>query len=113
MNNKIAEKQKIICCKYGSKYVPLSNNDFVAIAINTIGKMPINGIRYISHNDENISWYIYCGEFSKEDNFFQSLHFIHLTDILPIVMPYLSLEKGYGFVIDDKEYEDVWFDGFK
>lgn len=110
MKNKIAEEQRKICCKHGSKYMPLLDNDLVAVATDTLGAMPINGMRYISKKNDNVSWYIYCGEFSNEADFFKPLHLSHLIDILPNVLPYLSLDEGYGFVI---EYEDVWFEGFK
>ncbi len=44
---------------------------------------------------------------------FQPICIEHLEDLLLEVMPYLSLENGFGFVIDDNGYEDVWFGDFK
>lgn len=113
MNEKIIEQQKIICQKYNSQFMPLSDKDLVAVALETIGKMPINGMRYITQKDENISWYIYCGEFSNKEDFFKPIHISHLVDIMPSILPYLSLEEGFGFVIDDQGYEDVWYGGFR
>lgn len=55
--------------------------------------------------------YIWCGgEMSKDAQFFSPLHIEHIADLLPSIGDYLSLPPGYRFQIDDKGYEDVWFD---
>jgi hypothetical protein len=46
--------------------------------------------------------------FQKKIDFFKPMHAEHLEDFLPEVIPYLALEKGFRFIIDDTGYEDVW-----
>jgi len=103
-------KQKVICAKYGSDFRPLSDNDMIAIAMDTIGKQPISGRRElrVTDNLDEITWFIYCGEYNSNDDFFQPLHVSHLKSLLPMVLPYLALMEGFGFVIDNEGYEDVW-----
>lgn len=100
--------QKEICIRYGSKFEPLNASEMVAVAIDSLGKIPINGIRHILKEGENISWFFYCGEFCDDDDFFKPMHIEHLSDYLPQVMPYVALEQGFRFVIDNEGYEDVW-----
>ena len=102
-------KQKVICAKYGSDFRPLSDNDMIAIAMDTIGKQPISGRRELRVTDNlyEITWFIYCGEYNSNDDFFQPLHVSHLKSLLPMVLPYLALMEGFGFVIDNEGYEDV------
>lgn len=86
---------------------PLSK---VGIALSTIGKQPINGLRH-NPTDTTNGWYIWCGsEFSEDPDFFSPLHVEHLSDRLPEVLEYLELPPGYRFLIDSTNYEDVWFD---
>lgn len=82
----------------------------VGIALSTIGKQPINGLRLKPENGTN-GWYIWCGaEMSEDDDFFSPLHVEHLADYLPQVQEYLDLPPGYRFLIDGENYEDVWPD---
>jgi hypothetical protein len=46
----------------------------------------------------------------EDDHFFQPLHVEHLLEYRPIVLKYLGLPEGWRFQIDDKGYEDIWFD---
>lgn len=111
MNQILLElEQKAICTKYGSNFKPLSDNDMIAIAIDTIEKQPISGRRELKVTDDpdEITWFIYCGEYNSNDDFFQPLHVSHLKALLPEVLPYLALMEGFGFVIDNEGYEDVW-----
>ena len=103
------EKQKVICKKYKTDFVECSAELKCGVALQTIGKQPIYGVRYPIENGTT-GWYIYCGEYSSDDNFYQPVHTIHLNDELPDVLPYLGLPPGWSFIIDDKGYEDVWFD---
>ena len=80
------------------------------LAIATIGQMPVNGARYLP-TDTTSGWYIYCGdECFDADDFFSPLHHEHLPEYLPLAIPYLALPPGYRFQIDDKGYEDIWYD---
>ncbi|QDE30761.1 MULTISPECIES: hypothetical protein [Shewanella] len=101
--------QKDVCLKFGVTPFPSLEGDKIGIAIETIGKLPINGLR---HNPENGScgWYIWCGEdMSKYADFFKPLHVSHIANYLPEVEKYLSLPPGYRFLIAG-ENVDVWHD---
>ena len=82
----------------------------LGIAIETIGKRPINGLRHHPEKGTN-GWYIWCGEeLSEKSDFFSPLHIEHLKDYLPEVLEYLDSPPGYRFLIDGNNWEDVWFD---
>ncbi|MNR35106.1 hypothetical protein D3C85_1529280 [compost metagenome] len=109
MKLEIPTKRQIdICKKYGSRVIPYSLEDMVAVALETIDKSPIVGMRYILDAGDNVSWFFYCGENSDDDDFYRTMHVGHLGEFVPEVIDYLCLEPGYRFVIDREGYEDVW-----
>ena len=104
------KRGKTICEWAGVKPIKPEEGSKLGIAIYTIGKNPINGLRHPPEKETN-GWYIWCGdEFSNDDDFFSPLHVEHLKDYLPEVIEYLNLPPGYRFLIDGKNWEDVWFD---
>lgn len=106
----IAE-QKLLCEEVGSAYVELKGDDVVAVAVHSLNKEPIVGLRNKPSTEENVSWYIYGGELGEGEDFFETMSIKKLQDILPEVLPYLALEEGYRFMIDADDYEDVWKEG--
>lgn len=103
------QSQEEICKKFGATPMLSKTNEKLGIAIETLGKQPINGLR---HNPENgtCGWYIWCGEEMSEDpDFFKPLHVSHLAGYLPEIEQYLSLPPGYRFLVAEG-YEDVWHD---
>lgn len=103
------QSQNDKCEKFGAIPFPLKKGEKLGIAIETIGKQPINGLR---HNPENgtCGWYIWCGEEMSEDpDFFKPLHVSHIGEYLPEVEQFLSLPPGYRFLITEG-HEDVWYD---
>lgn len=99
-----------ICEKFGVDPVKPEPGSKLGIALETLGQKPINGLRHSPENGTN-GWYIWCGNsLSKSEDFFQPLHIEHIDEYLPMVKKYLDLPPGYRFQIDDKNYEDVWFD---
>lgn len=105
----IAE-QKLLCEEVGSAYVEVQGDDVIAVAVYTLNKDPIVGIRKAAEGDENVSWYIYGGELEGADNF-ETMTVRKLQDVVPEVLPYLALDVGYRFMIDADDYEDVWKEG--
>lgn len=103
-NNKQAE----ICKNYGVS--PLEPEEKVAIALNALNDSPIYGTRIELPENGDISWFFYCGKYSKADDFYQVIHTKHLYDKLPEVVNYLYLPEGSKFIIDRNGYEDIWFD---
>ena len=103
----IAE-QKLLCEEFDSAYIQVSGDDVVAIAVQTLNKEPIVGIRKKPETDENIGWFIYGGELEAGEDFFQTMTVRELQDIFPEALPYLALAEGFRFMIDREDYEDVW-----
>lgn len=106
----IITNQKNICEKYNTIWFDTPLDLKIGISKNIkSGIMPINGLR---HKPENgtAGWYIWAGEFSFQYDFFTPIHIFHLVEKYPELLKYLGLPPGYRFLIDDKGYEDIWFD---
>jgi hypothetical protein len=102
------EKQEDVCSRFGAVAEPPAPGAKLGIALGTIGKLPVNGLRV--RLDGTCGWFIWGGgEASTDPGFYQPLHAAHVTKYLPSVGPYLSLPPGYRFQIGDG-HEDVWFD---
>ena len=105
----VTKEQKIICKKEGVQFLTPLSNEKIGIALSTLGKTPINGIRHPIENG-TCGWCIWCGEeFFQEQDFFKPLHVEHINEYLPIVEKYLALPVGFRFLIADG-YEDIWED---
>ena len=99
-----------VCEKEGVEPVIPEQGSKLGVALGTIGKEPINGLRHNPEKGTN-GWYIWCGDsFSEADDFFEPLHVEHIDEYLPLVRKYLNLPPGYRFQIDSNNYEDIWFD---
>jgi hypothetical protein len=96
--------------KYGALPAVPEVGSKIGLALDTLGKMPINGLRHQEENGTN-GWYIWCGEaMSDSPDFFSPMHVEHIGDYLALAERYLALPPGYRFQIDEDGYEDVWFD---
>jgi hypothetical protein len=105
----IASIQRSLCEEKGYDYVPTDLDSKLGFAIETQGKIPINGLRHPSAGDTN-GWYIWCGEeLSQEANFFDPLHTRHLFERCPDAIRFLGLPPGCRFLIAG-DYVDAWFD---
>ena len=98
-----------VCRRLGVEPVETNRFSKMGIALQTLSERPIHGLRHPAEGDTN-GWYIWCGEFSDSEDFFQPLHVEHLIERLPQAIKYLSLPPGHRFLIDDQGYEDIWFD---
>ena len=73
-------------------------------------KLPLHGLRERSSAAGAMSgWYLWGGEFSEHDDFFQPSHVAHLARVCPLSLPFLSLPEGWRFYTDGDVY-DVWYD---
>ncbi len=107
----VIEEQNEICNDHGVEAIVPEANEKLGIAISTIGKTPINGLRHPIENG-TCGWYIWCGEELSEDlEFFKPLHVKHIKEHLPEVEKYLALPVGFRFLLAD-DCEDIWFDEF-
>lgn len=104
-------EQKLLCEEFGSVYIEVSGDDVIAVAVQTLNKDPLVGIRKQPTTDENVSWYIYGGELEEGIDNFETMTVRELQDIAPDVLPYLALDVGFRFMIDGDDYEDVWKEG--
>ncbi len=104
--------QKKLCVKYGSVFLPGFFNLLIGVALQTFNnlELPINGLRHPIQNPNVTNWYIWCGDYSQDDNFFSSIHVNHLLEICPEALNYLGLSPGWRFQFDNNKYEDVWYD---
>jgi hypothetical protein len=102
-------KKHTICEWVGATPDPPKPLSKVGLALGSLGKGVVNGLRLPEVEDTN-GWYIWCGELSQAEDFFSPLHVEHVVDHLPAVLEYLDLPPGYRFLIDGDDYEDVWFD---
>lgn len=95
-----------LCAAHGLSDV--APEGMVAIALSSLGKMPIYGTRIALPQNGTVSWFIHCGEHSDAADFYQPVHTAHMAELLPQVVNYLHLPPGAKFIIDDQGYEDVW-----
>ncbi|MDI6049463.1 hypothetical protein QLS31_06445 [Flavobacterium sp. XS2P24] len=102
------EKQKEICGKYGSNWKPINKTLNIGISEN-LDLGTLNGLRHRTKKGE-VCWFIWSGEYSEDDNFFQLICAEHLMHRKPKLIDYLGLDVGFRFIISENGYEDVWFD---
>lgn len=108
--NEIIERQKELCKKYDIEWYASPPDIKIGISKNiNDGTMPINGLRHPPENG-TAGWYVWAGEYADDPNFFDPLHIEHLQEKFPMILKYLGLPPGWRFQIDDKGYEDIWFD---
>ena len=109
MTNTITLEQKEVCVKHDSECYGIDFSLKVGVAINTLEQVPIHALRHQEEGDTT-GWYIWGGEYSDVDNFYQPLCAEHLQKYCPKIVKYLALGPGYRLIIDNEGYEDVWFD---
>nr|WP_315164300.1 hypothetical protein [uncultured Flavobacterium sp.] len=102
------EKQKEICEKYGSNWKPINKTLNIGISEN-LDLGILNGLRHRTKKGE-VCWFIWSGEYSEDDNFFQTICAEHLMQRKPKLIDYLGLDVGFRFIICENGYEAVWFD---
>jgi hypothetical protein len=100
--------QTLLCRRYGKPFVASEPESIVGFALKTLGKAPINGLRYPALGNSN-GWHIWLGEFSSASDFFSPVHTSHLFEQLPEVVEFLGLSPGHRFLLAPN-YVDVWYD---
>ena len=101
-------KQKEICATHNSKWKPINKKLRVGVSSN-LDKNPIHGVRHPSE-ERTTGWFIWTGDYSEADDFFQPMCAEHLLQIRPEIIKYLGLEVGFRFLADKDGYEDIWYD---
>ncbi len=86
-----------ICAEVGSKFLPPSPLDKVAVALNTLGQPPLNA-RRVTPERGICGWYIWGGKggrHARAAGFFETLPVAHLLERCPQIMPFLALAPGW------------------
>jgi len=105
----VEDVQRRFCEKLNHQYVPAQANSKVGLALETQGRLPINGLRHPPEGDTN-GWYLWSGEeFPSTDDSFSPVHTHHLIQLQPEVLKFLGLPPGYRFLVAG-DYVDVWYD---
>ncbi|HEY3898035.1 MAG TPA: hypothetical protein VGM54_05435 [Chthoniobacter sp.] len=102
-------EQKNLCQRVGSEYVPAHPHLKIGLAIESLDRSPIYGVRHKPEGDTT-GWYIWAGPMSEDPAFFKPVHTTHLESLCPRAQKYLGLAPGYKFIIDRAGYEDVWYE---
>lgn len=109
MNDEATEQiQMGLCRHYGRDFVSCPPGSKLGLARQTLGKMPINGLRHRPTGSTN-GWFIWAGDYSAEKDFFAPFHASHLPQRLPQVVRFLGLPPGSRFLLAG-DHVDVWFD---
>src|SRR5690242_16865494 len=86
VSNTLERIQRDICKTHNSEFVSTPLNTKLGFAVQTLGKLPINGLRHPLQGDTN-GWYIWCGEeLGSDPDFFSPLHASHLKEPCPEVL---------------------------
>jgi hypothetical protein len=102
-------QQRLVCARYGAAFAPPAAGSRVGLAISTLGRRPLNGLRF-GPTDGACGWYVWAGgEPSTAADFYQPVCVEHLADRCPAAVPFLALPAGWRFLTDGL-YVDVWFD---
>ena len=72
------------------------------------GVWPVRGLRHQAEGG-TCGWFLYAGDYSTDDDFFQPQHARHVLHARPELTAYLGLPPGWGFVLAPN-YEDVFQD---
>lgn len=106
--NSHIHSQKEICLTHNSQWRPINKKLRIGVSAN-LDKNPINGLRHPSEV-RTTGWFIWTGEYSERDDFFQPICAEHLLQIRPDIIKFLGLDIGFRFLADDKGYRDIWYD---
>jgi hypothetical protein len=106
----LTDLQQRICRTYGARFEPPVSGAKVGVAIQTLDRIPIHGVR-LPPTETTCGWYIYAGdEWSDEADFYKPLCVEHLADYCESALPFLGLPPGWRFMTDGEGFVDVWQD---
>jgi hypothetical protein len=102
------EIQRDVCQAYGAEYLAASEQLKVGLSRSVVeGQRPLHGVRHMPEGDTS-GWYIWAGDYSTAEDFFQPVHISHLQEWQPVVTRYLGLAPGWRFLlVPEEDYIDV------
>ncbi len=106
--NSHIDKQKAICTTNNSTWKPIDQKLNIGVSAN-LDKDPINGVRH-QNEKGTTGWFIWTGEYSTADDFFQPICAEHLLQQRQEIIKYLGLDIGFRFLLDRNGNEDIWLD---
>jgi hypothetical protein len=103
-----AEVQRIVCREYSAEYLAASEHLKVGLSVGVLeGQRPLHGVRHMPEGDTS-GWYIWAGEYSPAEDFFQPMHVGHSEEWQPVLHRYLGLAPGWHFLlVPEEDYADV------
>ncbi|KAA9325585.1 hypothetical protein F0P96_19860 [Hymenobacter busanensis] len=107
--DEVLEAQKQVCAVHGVDFCLIEPDAIVGASRNHGLEAPTHGLRHADAGDSS-GWFLWSGEYSAADDFFEPVHLRHLIERAPEVIRYLALPPGFRFLNDDACYEDIWFD---
>lgn len=108
MEESLHELQQRICRTYGAGFEPPPPHSKVGIALHTLDRIPIHGVR-LPPTETTCGWYIYAGdEWSDADDFYSPLCVEHLPEYCKHALPFVCLPPGWQFMTDGMGFVDVW-----
>ena len=102
-------QQREVCERHGVDHSPPHPGSRAGVAIQTLNRQPLNGMRIESTGDL-CGWFLWAGEEpSSEADFYQPVCVEHLADTCPAAIPFLALPPGWRSLADG-DHTDVWYD---
>lgn len=92
----LERQQQSVCNQFGSEFVPAKMEQKLGIALPLSSDGPVHGLRHPPEGDTT-GWYIWTGELSDRENFFQALHCHHLASQTPDFFPLSRPRTGLAF----------------
>jgi hypothetical protein len=105
----LEDDQIAVCRRYGATFQAADAAMIAGMSRNLrSGDLPIHGLRHLAEANTS-GWFLWAGEYSEADDFFEPVHIGHLSEFCPTVLCYLGLSPGWRFLLAEN-YADVWFD---
>lgn len=106
----VAELQRRVCKAYRADYTPPIPGTKVGLALQTMGRIPVLGVR-IPPTDTTNGWFIFAGDEPTADpDFYQPLCVEHVETYCPFAIPFLALPPGWRFYSDGQGDYGAEFD---
>ncbi|MBV9514094.1 MAG: hypothetical protein JO280_08670 [Mycobacteriaceae bacterium] len=108
MAESLHELRQRICLTYEAGFEPPAPGSKVGIALQTLGRVPVHGVR-LPPTETTCGWYIYAGdEWSDDPNFYLPLCVEHMAEYCKFALPFFCLPPGWRFMTDGQGSIDVW-----
>ena len=102
------DEPRDLCRAYGATPDSPNPSAKAGVALASLSLRPLNGLRH-PPTDDTCGWYLWGGDLSAADDFFQPLHVDHLAEVCPDALRFLSLPAGWRFLVIG-DHVDVWYD---